>query len=152
MEKTIEFALQPLIVKLVTENNTLKLHASQIWDTLPNTIPGRLNPKNPNEYQTNGYGTLYINTLPQKIVDAFGAVRERKNNGTVLIFDEEKFKELKKAYERQDQDNGKAEPKDAAPDNYTEPHKNEYNNMLEDKSEGSESSEGYRVCGFIIEE
>jgi ribonuclease HI len=29
---------------------------------------------------------------------------------------------------------------------YTEPHKNEPNNTLEDKSEG------YRVCGFIIEE
>ena len=57
------------------------LHAAQIWDALPNTIPGRLNPQNPNEYQTNEYGTLHRNTLPQKIVDAFGAVRERKNNG-----------------------------------------------------------------------
>ena len=31
---------------------------------------------------------------------------------------------------------------------YPESHKNEPNNTLEDKSEGSE---GYRVCGFIIE-
>jgi hypothetical protein len=58
-EKTMESALAPLIVKLVTENNTLKLHAAQIWDTLPNAIPGRLNPRNPNEYQTNEYGILY---------------------------------------------------------------------------------------------
>ncbi|MFL6400334.1 MAG: hypothetical protein ACJ72J_12270 [Nitrososphaeraceae archaeon] len=110
---TIEFALQPLIVKLVTENNTLKLHASQIWDALPNAIPGRLNPQNPNEYQTKEYGILHRNTLPQKIVDAFGAVRERKNSGVVLIFDEEKIKELKVIYEQEVQ--GKAKPIDLPP-------------------------------------
>jgi hypothetical protein len=95
-EKIMESALAPLIVKLVSENNTLKLHATQIWDTLPNAIPGRLNPRNPNEYQTNEYGILYRNTLPQKIVDKFGAVRERQNNGIVLVFDEEKIKELER--------------------------------------------------------
>jgi hypothetical protein len=145
-EKTMESALAPLIVKLVTENNTLKLHAAQIWDTLPNAIPGRLNPRNPNEYQTNEYGILYRNTLPQKIVDKFGAVRERQNNGIVLVFDEEKIKELEKMYDQQD----KSKDTCAAP-TYTEPHKNEYNNTLEDKREGSESSEGSRICGFIIE-
>jgi hypothetical protein len=143
-EKTIESALGPLIVKLVTENNTLKIHAAQIWDTLPNAIPG--SSRNPNEYQTNEYGTLYRNTLPQRIVDAFGAVRERMNNGIVLRFDEEKIKELKMMYGREVQDSAKA--KDAAPDAYTEPHNNESKNTLEDKSEGSE---GYRICGFIIE-
>jgi hypothetical protein len=65
----------------------------------------------------------------------------------VLIFDEEKIKELKGMYDQQD----KAKDRYAAPDTYTEPYKNEDNNTLEDKSEGSESSEGYRVCGFIIE-
>jgi hypothetical protein len=67
-----------------------------------------------------------------------------------LIFDEEKFKELKKAYERQDQDNGKTEPKDAAPAMDIES-KKKVTDTLEDESEGSVSSEGYRVCGFIIE-
>jgi ssRNA-specific RNase YbeY (16S rRNA maturation enzyme) len=93
------------------------------------------------------YGTIHRNTFSQIIVDAFGAVRERQNNGIVLIFDEEKIKELKRMYDQQD----KAKDRYAAPDTYVEPHKNEYNNTLEDKIEGSVSSEGYRVCGFIIE-
>jgi hypothetical protein len=108
---------------------------------------GRPNPRNPNEYQTNEYGILHRNTFSQIIVDAFGAVRERQNNGIVLVFDEEKIKELKRTYDQQD----KAKHRYAAPDYCTESHKNEYNNTLEDKSEGGESSEGYRVCGFIIE-
>jgi hypothetical protein len=67
----------------------------------------------------------------------------------VLTFDEEKIKELKKiyGYEVQDQEKDKA-----ARDAYTEPHKNEDNNTLEDKSECSEGSESPRICGFIIEE
>jgi hypothetical protein len=141
-----------LIVKLLTDNNsnTSELPFEQIWHTLTNTVPGKYNPQKPYEFWTNEYGPIYRNTLSQKIVDAFGAVRRRKNNGTVLIFDEEKIKKLKKTHEQQDQGNGKAEPKDAAPAMHIES-KKEVTDTLEDKSEGSVSSEGYRVCGFIIE-
>ncbi|MFL6403641.1 MAG: hypothetical protein ACJ71M_09210, partial [Nitrososphaeraceae archaeon] len=67
----------------------------------------------------------------------------------VLIFDEEKIKELRKMYEPLDQDNAKA--KDAAPNVFKELTEIEDKNTLEDGSEGSVNSEGYRVCGFIIE-
>jgi hypothetical protein len=140
-----------LIGKLLTSTNTSELFLEQIWIALPDNIPGRLNPQNPDEFWSNEYGPIYRNTLSQKIVDAFGAVRKRKNNGIVLIFDEEKIKELKKTYQQQDQDNGKAGHKDAVPTIDIEPEKKKDADTLEDKSEGSVSSEGYRVCGFIIE-
>jgi hypothetical protein len=143
-QKTIGFALQSLIGKLLTIDNTSELAMGQIWSETINTIPGKYNQHKPDEFQTNEYGILYRNTLSQIIVDAFGAVRKRKNNGTVLIFDEEKIMELKKMYEY------KANAKDAAPDIDNEPEK-KVTDVLEDESEGSVSSEGSRVCGFIIE-
>jgi len=79
-----------------------------------------------------------------------GATRKRKSNGSVLIFDKEKVKELKKIYESESQDKAK----DVAPDIDIEPNKKEKINTLDDESEGSEgsvSNEGYRVCGFIVE-
>jgi hypothetical protein len=150
-EKTIESALEPLIVKLVTVNNTLKLHVGLIWNEAINTIPGRLTPEKPNEYQTNEYGTIYMNTFSKTIVDTFGAVREKKNNGVVLVFDEEKINRLKTIYGYKVQDQEKAKPIDPAPDSFNVTTAMEDNNPLEDDGECSESSEGYRVCGFIIE-
>jgi hypothetical protein len=121
--KRIEFALQPLIVKQLTKNDNTELSLEQIWNALPDNIPGKYNPQNPDEYQTNEYGPIHRNKLSQKIVDAFGAVRKRKKNGIVLIFDEEKIKELKKTYQQQNQYNGKCGPKDAAPNIDIEPKK-----------------------------
>jgi hypothetical protein len=152
-QKTIESALQPLILELLVKNNTLELSLEEIWNALPSYIPGRLNPQNPNEFQTIEYGTIYRNTLSQKIesIDMLGATRKRKSNGSVLIFDKEKVKELKKIYESESQDKAK----DVAPDIDIEPNKKEKINTLDDESEGSEgsvSNEGSRVCGFILEE
>ena len=55
----------------------------------------------------------------------------------------------KMIYKHEIQD--KAKVKDAAPKVFNEPTEIEDKNTLEDDSEGSESSEGYSVCGFIIE-
>jgi hypothetical protein len=127
----------------------------EIWNALPSYIPGRLNPQNPNEFQTIEYGTIYRNTLSQKIesIDMLGATRKRKSNGSMLIFDEEKIKEPKKIHESESQDKDKA--KDATRDTDIEPKKKEDVKTLDDVSEGSEgsvSNEGSRVCGFILEE
>jgi hypothetical protein len=44
-EKTIESALELMIIKLVTVNNTLRLSVGLIWNEAINTIPGRLPPE-----------------------------------------------------------------------------------------------------------
>jgi hypothetical protein len=89
-----------------------------------------------------------MNTFSKTIVYIFGAVREKKNNGVVLVFDEEKINKLKIIYAYNGQDQERAKPIDAAPDSFDEPNAIEDNNPLEDDGEGSEGS---RVCGFIIE-
>jgi hypothetical protein len=66
----------------------------------------------------------------------------------MLIFDEEKINELKKIYKYEVEDQEKFEA--ATPNCGNEP-ENEDTHTLELESEGSESSEGSRVCGFIIE-
>jgi hypothetical protein len=154
-QKTIENALQRLIVELVSKNNTLELSMEEIWNALPSYIPGRFNPHNYNEYQTIEYGPLHRNTLSQKIesIDMLGATRIRKSNGSVLTFDENKVKQIKKTYEAESQDIDRA--KDAIPTIDIEPRKKEEVNPSEyesEVSEGSVSSEGSRVCGFVIEE
>jgi hypothetical protein len=153
-QKTIENVLQYLIVGLLTKDNMLELSMEEIWNALPSYIPGRFNPQNPNEFQTIEYGSLHRNTLSQKIedIETLGATRRRKNNGSVLIFDEAKVNELKKIYETKGQDKAK----NAAPDIGIEP-KREDAKALDDGdqsygSEGSVSSEGSRVCGFVLEE
>ena len=86
-----------------------------------------------------------VNTLP-----APNPVREKKNSGVLLVFDEEKINEFKKIYGYEVQDQEKAKVIEAAP-NMKEPTEIEDNNILEDVSEGSESSEGPRICGYIVE-
>jgi hypothetical protein len=97
----------------------------------PYTIQGKLNPQNPNEFQTNEYGVLYRNTFSRKIVDTFGAVRDRDSDGSLLIFDEENIKKLKTMYECEVQEKDKA--KVVAPDINVEPTKAEDANALEVK-------------------
>jgi cytochrome c556 len=63
----------------------------------------------------------------------------------VLIFDEDKIKELKKMHKPLDQEKVKA----ASPDLANQPEKEETNTQL--VSEGGVAYEGSRVCGFIIE-
>jgi hypothetical protein len=154
-QKTIEFALQTLIVELLAKSNNSELSLEEIWNALPSYIPGGLSPHHSNEYQTNEYGTLYRNTLSQKIEDigTLGATRKRKSNGSVLIFDGEKVKELKKIYESEGQDKG--EVKNAVPDVGIEPKKEDAKTLGHcdgsEESEGNVSSEGYRACGFVFE-
>ena len=156
-QKTIENALQRLIVELVSKNNTLELSMEEIWNALPSYIPGRFNPQNPNEFQTIEYGPLHRNTLSQKIesIDMLGATRKRKSNGSGLVFDEVKIKELKKVYESKGQTEDRGKVSNSTPDVQIEPNKKEDAKTLDDRSEGREgsvSSEGSRVCGFVLEE
>jgi hypothetical protein len=54
--------------------------------------------KKPNEFQSADYGTLYRNTITNIICDRFGAERRHSKNGSILIFDLEKFVKVGKAY------------------------------------------------------
>jgi hypothetical protein len=158
-QKTIEKALQRLIVELLFKNSTLELSMEEIWNALPSYIPGIFNPQNPNEFQTIEYGSLHRNTLSQRIesIDMLGATRKRKSDGSVLTFEEMKVKELKKIHGFENQDKDKGELMTEVPNVYIElRNENDYTPGEENErsvsSVSSVSSEGYRVCGFVIEE
>ena len=151
-QKTIEYAIQTLIVELLAKHNNSELSLEEIWNALPSHIPGRFNPQNSNEYQTIEYGSLHRNTLSQKIEsrDMLGASRKRRSNGSTIAFDGNKVKEFKMTQGIESQNKDKADPGAMN----IEP-KNDYAKSIEDESEvsvGSVSSEGFRACGFIFEE
>jgi hypothetical protein len=98
-QNTIEAALFPIIINLVSLYGK-EVRASQIWEMITegDVIGGKYDPTRPNEYQTSDYGTIYQNTITNIICDKFGADRKRKNNGTLLVFDNEKLLKVGNAY------------------------------------------------------
>jgi hypothetical protein len=94
---TIEAALHPIIVNLVSTNGR-DVYGGQIWDAFIQMIPGTYDEKKPNEFQTYDHGTLYRNTITNIICDKFGAERSHRKNGTVLTFDPEKLVRIGNLY------------------------------------------------------
>ncbi len=94
---TIEAALHPIIVNLVSTNGR-EVYAGQIWDAFIEMIPGTYDEKKPNEFQTYDHGSLYRNTITNIICDKFGAERSHRKNGTVLTLDPEKLVRIGNLY------------------------------------------------------
>ena len=127
-ENAIEAALFPIIINLVSVDGK-EVYASKIWERITSaaTIHGKYDDKKPNDYHSSDYGTIYRNTITNIICDKFGAERKRKNDGTVLIFDNEKLLKVGSAYNQRSSIQTKL---------------SEYEDSS--SSEGSESSEGSR--------
>ena len=90
-ETTIEVALYPIIINLVSEYGT-EIPASYVWDRITTgKVTGYYDERKPNEYQTADYGTIYRNSVTNVICDKFGAQRLHKEKGNVLIFDVDKL-------------------------------------------------------------
>jgi hypothetical protein len=97
-ENTIEAALCPIIKELVLENN--RILASSIWGIIKegNRIHGYYDERRPNEFQTEDFGTIYQNTITIIICDKFGAVKKHTENGSLLIFDQQKLLKVCDSY------------------------------------------------------
>ena len=60
-------------------------------------IPGMLNEKNPNEYHTNDYGTIYrTTTVSSYLGDSFGGEVKHARKGNIWIFNRETIESLAK--------------------------------------------------------
>jgi hypothetical protein len=89
-------SIEPVIYRIIEEmlanykNNTIPV--KDIWDHLVNNLSGVYDPdKKPNEFQSFDHETIYRNMIT-KILEGFGAERNHKKSGNVLIFDPEKLK------------------------------------------------------------
>ena len=109
-----------------------KVYASQLWYEITHNLDGKHDDRKPNEYHTVDYNILYRNTITNIICDKFGASREHKKDGKVLVFDVEKLLKIGSLYDLNDNIQVK-----------------EITGMEDSgelKGEGCESSEGYIVC------
>jgi hypothetical protein len=99
---SIEAVLYPILKSILyqDQNNQKLVYFSDIWKTIiQGAIDGNYDEKKPNQYETVDYGTLYKNTLSKLIADKFGAKLNRKANGSILIFDLEKFRRFDELYD-----------------------------------------------------
>jgi hypothetical protein len=86
-ESTIESILLQLVATLVKHEGP-EVSAKRIWSEFKEEVPGLENEKNPNEYFTNDYGTIYRNTtLPTFLGDSFGGRSKHGRDGNIWIFD-----------------------------------------------------------------
>jgi energy-coupling factor transporter ATP-binding protein EcfA2 len=95
-ESTIESILLQIVATLVKYEGP-EISSQKIWNELMEEIPGILNEKNPNEYHTNDYGTIYrTSTLPSYLGDSFGGVVKHTKKGNFWIFNRETIENLAK--------------------------------------------------------
>jgi hypothetical protein len=95
-ESSIESVLLKVVETLVKFNGP-KISSKSIWNDLMQEIPGILNEKNPNEYHTDDYGTIYrTSTLSSYLGDSFGGVVKHTKKGNDWIFDPKTIKRLVK--------------------------------------------------------
>jgi hypothetical protein len=112
---SIEAALYPILKQFIYPNKTSTLfdskdnvpalskfvavQYSKIWrHIIDGAIAGKFNDNKPNQYETLDYGILFQNMLSKLIADKFGADLDRKPNGSILIFNTEKFDYFEEVY------------------------------------------------------
>ena len=85
------------IVSTLVKHNGSEISSRSIWNELMEEIPGTLNEKNPNEYHTNDYGTIYRNTtMANYLGDSFGGRVKHGREGNMWTFDRDVIESLAK--------------------------------------------------------
>jgi hypothetical protein len=95
-----EFSIETVLLKVVetlVKHKGPEISSKSIWKELVEEIPGTLNEKNPNEYHTNDYGTIYRNTtMANYLGDSFGGKVRHAREGNIWTFDRETIESLAK--------------------------------------------------------
>jgi hypothetical protein len=94
---SIEPVLHGIIVDMIPSYGTT-ISVADIWDGIRSNIGGVFDERKPNEYQTFDYDTIYKSTIT-KVIEGFGAEREHRRTGNVMIFDKDKLVKAGKMYE-----------------------------------------------------
>lgn len=96
-EITIESILLHKVVAPLVKYEGPEVSSQKIWNDLMEEIPGTLNEKNPNEYHTHDYGTIYrTSTIPNYLGDSFGGKVKHTKKGNVWTFNRETIESLAK--------------------------------------------------------
>jgi hypothetical protein len=96
-DSTIESILLQKIVAPLVKHEGSEISSQKIWNEFMEEVPGMLNEKNPNEYHTDDYGTIYrTSTLPSYLGDSFGGKVKHTKKGNVWSFDRDVIESLAK--------------------------------------------------------
>ena len=127
-------ALYPILKKHIDFSHIVE--SSLIWnDVTSGAIKGTLNRYDSRQYDTENFGSWYINTLPKFIHDNFGCDIKRKETGSVFLFDREKFASFADIY------NHKSEGEDSDSDVEIK-----VSRVKEQDPEGNDGNEGISEC------
>jgi hypothetical protein len=96
---TLEYAIYTVVKKLIETYKTYRFHAKLIYTSLKDELDGKYkDEENDQSFETPDHGKVphrKINTICE---DRFGAKKERANNGTMLVFDADRFRKVETAY------------------------------------------------------
>jgi hypothetical protein len=93
-----EVALLPILARLISTHG-VEFRASLVWNEIIQTLEGTYdNLKQPNDFHTADFGTLYRNNITTLICDKFGADKRHGKKGSILTFDLNRFARICKTY------------------------------------------------------
>ncbi len=97
---TLHAYLYGLIRRLITENKSLQLKSSIIWNRLKSELDGRDIPSQPHSYSTDRYGVISQKKVTKILRENFGADKPgHHGDANELVFNSEILERLKMTYE-----------------------------------------------------
>ena len=97
-KNSLEVALLPILARLISTHG-VEFRAALVWNEIVQTLEGTYdNLKQPNDFHTADFGTIYRNSITGLICDKFGANKDHGRKGSILTFDLDKFVRICKTY------------------------------------------------------
>jgi hypothetical protein len=97
-KNSVEVAFLPILARLISTYG-IEFRTSLVWNEITQTLEGTYdNLKQPNEFHTADFGTIYRNSITNLICDKFGADKRHGYKGSILTFDLDKFVGMCKNY------------------------------------------------------
>ena len=151
LEGSIFPIVRDMVIDLHNATGETSISTTDIWEKITGSLGGGVNDKNPNVWYSDGFGRQYRSRVMTTIRDKFGAEKDHKEKGDILIFDIDNMIKMDKIY----QNNGKintelADPlthaEDVAGGGYTD-NSPESDYSERDSSDTNTSGDGY--CGSV---
>ncbi|MDQ6862326.1 MAG: hypothetical protein M3044_00735 [Thermoproteota archaeon] len=97
----LEPVVHPTVVRLVNQNGK-EVYVRDIWENITIGIDSLSgpppDPKKPNEFQSEDYGTIYRNQISNILENVFGGKPKHNRDGNSYTFDKEELARVGKAY------------------------------------------------------
>jgi len=86
-----EATIYPIVMDAISQYGK-EVATAQIWTCIVGSLDGIGDSSKPNIFHSSDYGNIYRNVIIRIICDKFGAEKKHKENGNMLIFNDNVFK------------------------------------------------------------